>query len=58
MNKTRKINESNTPGFSYDTIMKFNDTFVSEMNPVDKNKVSSQADVITKFKAFIEHYQL
>ena len=50
--------ESNTPGFSYDTIMKFNDTFVSEMNPVDKNKVSSRADAITKFKAFIEHYQL
>jgi hypothetical protein len=38
--------------------MKFNDTFVSEMNPVDKNKVSSRADAITKFKAFIEHYQL
>lgn len=51
-------NESNTPGFSYDTIMKFNDTFVSEMNPVDKNKMSSRADAITKFKAFIEHYQL
>lgn len=51
-------NESNTPGFSYDTIMKFNDTFVSEMNPVDKNKVSSRADAITKFKAFIENYQL
>ncbi len=50
--------ESNTPGFSYDTIMKFNDTFVSEMNPVDKNKMSSRADAITKFKAFIEHYQL
>lgn len=50
--------ESNTPGFSYDTIMKFNDTFVSEMNPVDKNKVSSRADAITKFKAFIENYQL
>lgn len=44
------------PGFSYDTIMKFNDTFVSEMNPVDKNKMSSRADAITKFKAFIEHY--
>lgn len=52
------FSESNTPGFSYDTIMKFNDTFVSEMNPVDKNKVSSRADAITKFKAFIEHYQL
>ena len=51
-------NESNTPGFSYDTIMKFNDTFVSEMNPVDKNKVSSRADAITKFKTFIENYQL
>lgn len=50
--------ESNTPGFSYDTIMKFNDTFVSEMNPVDKNKVSSRADAITKFKTFIENYQL
>lgn len=50
--------ESNTPGFSYDTIMKFNDTFVSEMNPVDKNKVSSRADAITKFKAFIENYCL
>ena len=50
--------ESNTPGFSYDTIMKFNGTFVSEMNPVDKNKVSSRADAITKFKTFIEHYQL
>lgn len=50
--------EYNTPDFSYDTIMKFNDTFVSEMNPVDKNKVSSRADAITKFKAFIEHYQL
>lgn len=52
------FSESNTPGFSYDTIMKFNDTFVSEMNPVDKNKVSSRADAITKFKAFIENYQL
>lgn len=51
-------NESNTPGFSYDTIMTFNGTFVSEMNPVDKNKVSSRADAINKFKAFIEHYQL
>lgn len=50
--------ESNTPGFSYDTIMKFDGTFVSEMNPVDKNKVSSRADAITKFKAFIENYQL
>lgn len=50
--------ESNTPGFSYDTIMKFNDTFVSEMNPVDKNKVSSRADAITKFKTFIGNYQL
>lgn len=50
--------ESNTPGFSYDTIMKFDGTFVSEMNPVDKNKVSSRADTITKFKTFIEHYQL
>lgn len=50
--------ESNTPGFSYDTIMTYNDTFVSEMNPVDKNKVSSRADAITKFKTFIENYQL
>lgn len=50
--------ESKTPGFSYDTIMKFNDTFVSEMNPVDKNKVSSRADAITKFKEFIANYQL
>ena len=50
--------ESNTPGFSYDTIMTFDGTFVSEMNPVDKNKVSSRADAITKFKTFIENYQL
>lgn len=50
--------ESKTPGFSYDTIMTFDGTFVSEMNPVDKNKVSSRADAITKFKTFIEHYQL
>ena len=50
--------ESNTPGFSYDTIMTFDGTFVSEMNPVDKNKVSSRADAINKFKAFIENYQL
>lgn len=51
-------NKSNTPGFSYDTIMTFDGTFVSEMNPVDKNKVSSRADAITKFKTFIENYQL
>ena len=51
-------NESKTSGFSYDTIMKFDDTFVSEMNPVDKNKVSSRADAVNKFKAFIENYQL
>lgn len=50
--------ESNTPGFSYDTIMTFNGTFVSEMNPADKNKVSSRAGAINKFKTFIENYQL
>ena len=50
--------ESKIPGFSYDTIMKFNDTFVSEMNPVDKNKVSSRANALIKFKEFIANYQL
>lgn len=50
--------ESQAPGFSYDTIMKFNDTFVSEMNPVDKNKVSSRAKALAKFKEFIANYQL
>lgn len=50
--------ESQTSGFSYDTIMTYNNTFVSEMNPVDKNKVSSRANALIKFKEFIANYQL
>ena len=50
--------ESQTSGFSYDTIMTYNNTFVSEMNPVDKNKVSSRANALIKFREFIANYQL
>lgn len=42
--------ESATPGFSYDTIAKYNGTYVSEMTKDEKNKFSSRAIAVRKFE--------
>lgn len=47
--------ESLTEGFSYDTIVKYEDTFVSEMQPEDKNKYSSRAVAVQKVVEYIKN---
>lgn len=42
--------ESTTPGFSYDTIVKYNGKYVSELTKDEKNKFSSRAIAIRKFE--------
>ena len=42
--------ESTTPGFSYDTIVKYNGKYVSELTKDEKNKFSSRAIAVRKFE--------
>lgn len=42
--------ESTTPGFSYDTIVKYNGKYVSELTTDEKNKFSSRAIAVRKFE--------
>lgn len=46
--------ESNTPGFSYDTIVKYNGKFVSELASDEKNKISSRAIAVQKFEELLK----
>ena len=42
--------ESTIPGFSYDTIVKYNGKYVSELTTDEKNKFSSRAIAVRKFE--------
>lgn len=46
--------ETKITGFSYDTIVKYKGKYVAEMTSEEKNKVSSRAKAVDKFKHYLD----
>ena len=46
--------ESSTKGFSYDSIVKYQDQYVSEMSPTEKNKVSARGQALKQLADFLK----
>lgn len=50
---TVAYSESETPGFSYDTVVKYNDVYVSELSLEEKNLVSSRSIATNKLLNYL-----